>query len=161
MIGREHIAALALILGAGMAQADSCSDERLSIRGAWGQAHFSVDLADDPAERARGLMFVEQMPTMAGMLFAYDHPQRVAFWMRNTLIPLDMVFADGQGRISHIHKMARPLDETPIPGGNSVQYVLEINGGLADRLGLEPGDELRHPAIADAIWACEAATSEN
>ena len=67
--------------------------------------------------------------------------------MRNTLIPLDMIFADGAGRIARVHAMAVPLDETPIDGGEGIQFVLEINGGMADRLGLPPGAQMRHPAI--------------
>lgn len=147
-------------LGAVPAVAQSCPEGRLSLRGDWGQAHFTVDLADDSAERAQGLMYVERMPTMAGMLFVYDSPRPVAFWMKNTLIPLDMIFADQAGVVTHIHPMARPLDETPIPGGDGVQYVLEINGGLAERLGLSLGDQLHHSAITHAAWPCDAPTDE-
>lgn len=90
------------------------------------------------------------------MLFVYDRPQRVSFWMRNTLIPLDMIFMDEAGRVTRVHENAIPLDETGIPGGDEVQYVLEINGGLASRLGIDVGSELRHPIIGDdAAWPCE------
>ncbi len=101
-------------------------------------------------------MFRESMPTSAGMLFVYDRPQRASFWMRNTLIPLDMVFADENGVVTRIHENAVPLDETGIDGGPGVQFVLEINGGLAARLGLDVGDEMRHPAIEGetAAWPC-------
>lgn len=91
------------------------------------------------------------------MLFVYDAPQIATFWMRNTLIPLDMIFADETGLVTHVHENAVPLDETTINGGENVQYVLEINGGLAGRLGIGPGTELRHPSIGDqAAWPCEA-----
>ncbi len=134
----------------------ACSDARVDLRGDWGQARFSVELADDAQERAQGLMHRESMPLSAGMLFAYEHPQRVSFWMRNTLIPLDMIFMDEAGRVTHIHENAIPLDETGIPGGDRVQYVLEINGGLSQRLGIEIGSELRHPVIGtSAAWSCE------
>lgn len=140
--------------GAAVAQ---CTPDTVSIRGDWGQARFAVEIADDPAERARGLMHVPQMPLMSGMLFIYDAPHAASFWMRNTLIPLDMIFVDQKGEIRTIHSMARPHDETPIFGGTDIQYVLEINGGLAERLGLRVGDVLRHPSLGDdAAWPCEA-----
>lgn len=142
------------VLTASGAQA-ACSEDAVSLRGDFGQAQFSVEVADDPAERAQGLMFVEQMGTMEGMLFVYDTPQSVSFWMRNTLIPLDMVFVDENGVVRSIHSMAQPLDETPIFGGEGIQFVLEINGGMAERLGLSVGDEMQHPSFgADADWAC-------
>lgn len=149
---------LALALGAlaGPAAA-ACREDALDLRGGWGIARIAVEIADDPAEQARGLMHRERLAPMAGMLFVYDRPQRVAFWMRNTLIPLDMIFADPAGRITRIHENALPLDETPIAGGEGVQFVLEVNGGLARRLGLAEGDEMRHPRIdaQQAVWPCE------
>lgn len=136
----------------------ACSDSRVEIRGDFGTVRFRVEVADDPQERALGLMHRESMPRMAGMLFVYDRPQSVSFWMQNTLIPLDMIFLDEQGVVQRIHENAVPLDRTPIPGGDDIQYVLEINGGLAADLGLAEGDELRHPAIAGdlAAWPCAA-----
>lgn len=101
-------------------------------------------------------MFRESLPPSAGMLFVYDRPGRPSFWMKNTLIPLDMIFADPSGRVTRVHAMARPGDTTPIPGGEGVQFVLEINGGLAARLGIAPGAEMRHPAVnqTQAAWPC-------
>ncbi len=133
-------------------------DDSLDLRGPWGQARITIEIADEPAERARGLMNRESLPRMSGMLFVYDRPQAVAFWMKNTLIPLDMIFADETGRVVRVHEMARPLDETPIPGGESIQYVLEINGGMAAILGIAPGTELRHRRISPgkAAWPCAA-----
>ena len=101
-------------------------------------------------------MHREKLATSAGMLFVYDRPQRVSFWMRNTLIPLDMIFLDRDGRVKRIHENAVPLDETGIEGGTGIQYVLEINGGLAGRLGITEGSELRHPAIQPSpAWPCD------
>ena len=118
---------------------------------------FRVEVADDPQERNQGLMFRESMPRFAGMLFVYPEPDRVAFWMKNTLIPLDMLFLDASGTVVKIHAGAVPLDLTPIHGGNAIQYVLEVNAGLADDLGMSVGAQLRHPAIdpATAAWECE------
>ena len=149
---------LSIILGvlAAPAARAGCSETRADLRGDWGAARFTVEVADDAAERGRGLMHRERMAASAGMLFVYEHPQRVSFWMRNTLIPLDMIFMDQTGTVTRVHENAVPLDETGIPGGDGVQFVLEINGGLAARLGIEPGSELRHPAIGDgAAWPCE------
>lgn len=148
MTGRALLG-LALMLGAGPALAEGCGDDRLTISGDWGRAVFTVAVADDAGERAQGLMFVETMPAMTGMLFAYDHPQRVAFWMKNTLIPLDMLFAGEDGVIARVHENAVPHDETPIPGGDAVQFVLEINGGMAARLGIGEGDVMQHPVIGN------------
>ncbi len=101
-------------------------------------------------------MNVPEMPTMAGMLFVYPEPHEVAFWMHNTLIPLDMLFADETGVITRVHENAVPMDDTPIPGGEAVKFVLEINGGMAARLGISQGDMLQHPLVGDlAILPCE------
>ncbi len=134
----------------------ACDPGRVDLRGDWGQARFTVEVADTPAERSLGLMHRESMPRSSGMLFVYERPQLVSFWMRNTLIPLDMIFMDETGTVRRVHENAVPLDETGIPGGPDIQFVLEINGGLAGRLGIDEGSVLRHPAIGeDAAWACE------
>ncbi len=148
--------AAALLAAAQAGAVADCAPERLDLRGPWGQARFRVEVADDPAERARGLMNRPEMAAGAGMLFVYERPQAVSFWMKNTLIPLDMIFADAGGRVVRIHENAVPLDTTPIFGGDSVQYVLEINGGTARALGISPGSEIRHPAIPPerAAWPC-------
>lgn len=133
-----------------------CAADAVDLRGDWGQARFTVEVADTAGERSRGLMYREALPRGAGMLFVYDRPQSVSFWMRNTLIPLDIIFLDASGTVARVAENAVPLDETPIPGGSEIQFVLEINGGLAGQLGIAAGTELRHPAIgADAAWPCE------
>ena len=102
-------------------------------------------------------MFRPQMDPASGMLFVYESPRRAQFWMKNTLIPLDMIFADATGRVTKVHANAIPGDLTPIDGGPGVVFVLEINGGLAARIGITPGAEMRHPAIAAdiAAWPCD------
>ena len=145
----------ALICAPALGQA-ACSPDRVTVKGAFGQANFFVEVADTNESRARGLMFVEEMATLEGMLFVYDAPQRASFWMQNTLIPLDMLFADASGEITRIHSDAIPMDRTSIDGGEDVQFVLEINGGLAARLGIAEGDALQHPAIGpDAALPCD------
>lgn len=139
-----------------MAAHASCRADMVEIRGDWGSARFNVEVADSEQTRAQGLMHRENLPRSAGMLFVYDRPTRAVFWMRNTLIPLDMIFIDPQGVISHVHHEATPHDETPIDGGTGVQMVLEINGGLAAALGIAQGSEIRHPQLAQerAAWPC-------
>lgn len=146
-------ATLIFILTAGQAMA--CSDDRVTITGGWGHANFNVSIADTGPERSQGLMNVPGMPLMTGMLFVYDAPHAASFWMHNTLIPLDMLFAGPDGTILSIHENAHPQDDTSISGGDGIQYVLEINGGLAARLGITVGDILQHPVIGpDAVMPC-------
>lgn len=146
---------LAFLICATQASAE-CTDTRIDLRGDWGTARFTVEVADEPAERSLGLMNRESMAKSAGMLFVYERPQRAIFWMKNTLIPLDMIFADENGVVTSVHENARPLDLTGIDGGDAVQFVLEINGGLSKRLGISEGSEMRHPSIGDdAAWGCE------
>ena len=132
----------------------ACSAGEADLTWPKGKAHFAVEIADTPTERARGLMDRPAMPGSAGMLFVYERPQPVSFWMKNTLIPLDMLFLDQTGTVQRIAHMAKPGDLTPIPGGRSIQFVLEINGGLAARLGLAEGAVLRHPSV-DATLAAD------
>ncbi len=145
-----------LIVASSIAQA-ACRDDQAELRGPWGQARFTVEIADTEALRAQGLMHRERLARSAGMLFIYDAPTSPSFWMRNTLIPLDMVFVDERGLVTRVHKNARPLDETPISGGENVLMVLEINGGLSAMLGVAEGSELRHPRLAQdtALWPCD------
>ncbi len=154
---RSMLRALVLIcaMGPGAVWA-ACREDVVELRGDWGKARFTVEIADDPEEQMQGLMHRQSMATSAGMLFIYDTPRAASFWMRNTLISLDMLFLDAQGVVQHIHHDAKPLDETPIFGGDDILAVLEINGGLSRRLGLVPGSQMRHPAFAagTAAWPC-------
>ncbi len=146
---------LALWVMTAPALAEICQSETVAIKGDWGKAEFRVDLADTNATRARGLMFVEQMATDKGMLFLYDAPQHATFWMRNTLIPLDMIFTAPDGTVARVHHNAIPKDESVIDGGPDVLAVLEISGGLAAQFGIEAGDVLQHPFFGpDAAWPC-------
>ncbi|RMA42416.1 DUF192 domain-containing protein [Rhodophyticola porphyridii] len=152
---RIFAALLTLVLSAATALAE-CRPDRVDLRGDFGAASFRVDVADDPQERAVGLMHRPSMPSGAGMIFIYERPQRVSFWMENTLIPLDMIFMDQTGTVTRVHENAIPLDRTPIPGGPDVLAVLEINGGLSSRIGIREGAELRHPGLPQelAAWPC-------
>lgn len=153
----DYILAGLIAIWAGAADA-ACRPDRVDLRGEFGQARFRVEVADDSAERATGLMRRPSMSVGHGMLFVYDTAGPVSFWMRNTFIPLDMIFMDETGTVTRVHENARPLDETPIEGGDDVLTVLEINGGLARQIGIVEGTELRHPAVPQdaAAWPCDA-----
>ena len=153
--GGSSLILLALAFG-GAAHA-GCAPDTVELRGPGGVQRFSVEIADSEAERSQGLMFREHMPASAGMLFVYDQPKHAYFWMKNTLLPLDMVFADASGMVTAVHSNAIPQDETPIDGGADVAFVLEINGGLAARMGIAPGAVLRAAAVdqSRAQWRCD------
>jgi uncharacterized protein len=156
--GLAGLALCAVVVAPGLAAAEAtCAEDRADLRWSGGSEAFAVEVADTEAERAQGLMFRESLDPSSGMLFVYESPRRAMFWMKNTLIPLDMVFADATGTVTRVHANAVPEDLTPIDGGEGVMFVLEINGGLAAKLGIEPGTELRHPAVpaATAAWQCQ------
>ncbi|WP_264213646.1 DUF192 domain-containing protein [Leisingera thetidis] len=143
-------------VAAGTALASECRPGHAELRGDWGQAGFAVEIAASEETRARGLMFRESLPRGAGMLFVYERPQTAAFWMKNTLIPLDIIFLDQRGQVTSVHENAVPGDLTPIPGGDQVFAVLEINGGLARRYGIAAGTQMRHEVFSrtGAVWPC-------
>ncbi|KQB12788.1 hypothetical protein AP071_14545 [Rhodobacter capsulatus] len=114
----------------------------LCIEGAKGPVRLSVEIADTEAERERGLMGRRDLPPGTGMIFVYPTPRRVAFWMHDTPLPLDMLFIDAAGRIESLKENARPYDDTPIWSAGPVLYVLEIAGGQATALGLSPGQRV-------------------
>lgn len=109
--------------------------------------YFSIELALSGKEQERGLMWRKSLPEMHGMLFVFHSMKQRGFWMKNTLIPLDMIFIEDDGRIGHIHSNAQPLDEAVVSSGGDAMAVLEINGGLSDKLGLQAGDMVLHTAF--------------
>lgn len=154
---RRGLIALVFAVLAGQASA-ACSVTGIELRAGESVVRLNIEVADSGAERAQGLMNRKKLAKSSGMLFVYDTPQRAGFWMKNTLIPLDMIFADATGVVTRVHANAKPLDTTRIDGGAEVAFVLEINGGLAKRLGIVEGSELRHPAVdqTTAVWACDS-----
>ena len=109
---------------------------------------FKVWLADTPQRQAQGLMFVRSLPDLRGMLFAYPQPKAISMWMKNTYIPLDMVFIDDHGRIQQIVEQTTPHSLDLIRSNEPALAVLEIAGGEAKRLGLRAGQRVTHPALA-------------
>lgn len=108
---------------------------------------FSTEMALTNAEQAQGLMHRTHMEENEGMLFLFGNVNRRAFWMKNTLIPLDIIFIREDGTIHHIHSKANPLDETRITALEPSKAILEINGGLADQMGIKIGDKIYHAAF--------------
>ena len=122
----------------------------LAIESGGKRIPFKVEIADTDERRALGLMYRTSLPADAGMLFDFKHDQDVAMWMRNTRIPLDMLFIDRTGRIVNSAERAVPFSEATISSAAPVLAVLELNGGTAARLGLKPGDRVIYPLFSDA-----------
>jgi uncharacterized protein len=148
-------AALIICAGAGSRQAAAAEpavepltrfpQSLLSIRTAAGTLHhFTVWVADREPRREQGLMFVQKLDEHQGMLFIFPHVQPVAFWMKNTYIPLDMIFIDADGRIAGVIANATPLSLEPMPGPRPVKAVLELAAGTAERLSIRADDRVVH-----------------
>lgn len=120
--------------------------KKLSVKTADGSASFRVQVAETFKQREVGLMFREHMGNDEGMVFLFEREEPLNFWMKNTLIPLDMVFMDKDWKVVSIQKQAQPCKADPCvlyPSGENAKYVLEINGGLSDKLGIQKGATVR------------------
>lgn len=122
--------------------------QTLEIASKSGVHVFSVEIADNDAERAKGLMYRKDLPEGQGMLFDFHREQEVSFWMQNTYIPLDMVFIRADGRILRIAENTEPLSTKLIPSGGPVRAVLEVIGGTTRKLGIAPGDRVASPIFS-------------
>jgi uncharacterized membrane protein (UPF0127 family) len=131
-----------------LATSDSRVDSTIVIATRDAEYVFTIEIARTPAEMERGLLYRERLDADRGMLFLYEQDRQVAFWMKNTLIPLDLIFADATGRIVGIAERAVPLSTQLIPSPEPVRAVLEVNGGTAERLHIKIGDRLLHPALS-------------
>ena len=154
-------AAVSLMLGGGLVggcaqaraphaevgRAQKLPTEPLTIFTDRAPVRLTVEVAADPASREIGLMWRRRMGPDHGMIFDFVQPQDAAFWMRNTLIPLDMLFVAADGRILTIARQAQPHDERPVPSGGPIRAVIELNGGAADRLGIKVGDRVRDARV--------------
>ena len=150
---RTAVVALLLGLSAACAQPEKGASavpgqqleiERLTIDTAQGPVQFTVEIADTEEERARGLMFRNSLADDRGMLFDFNPPEPVSFWMRNTIVSLDIIFIGTDGRILNIADHTTPYSEEGIPSAGVVRGVLEIRAGRAEELGIRPGDRVRH-----------------
>ena len=118
--------------------------EPLRIVTAGGPRDFSVEVMRDDQQRARGLMFRRSLGADRGMLFDFKVEQPVMMWMKNTYIPLDMIFIARDGKIVNVAENTEPLSERTIPSGGPAWAVLEVNGGVAAKLGVKKGDRVEH-----------------
>jgi uncharacterized membrane protein (UPF0127 family) len=136
-------ALIGLLLVAGPAR--PAGQKTLEIVSASGVHVFTIEIADTEPAREKGLMFRKNLPDGHGMLFDFKREQDVSFWMKNTYIPLDMFFIQGNGRILRIAENAKPLSTALLPSQGPVLAVLEVSGGIAHRLGIRPGDRVAFP----------------
>jgi uncharacterized membrane protein (UPF0127 family) len=149
----QSVFAVALVIGAfamlprpAEAQnAPASGLEALTIVTASGRHAFQVEVMRTPDQRARGLMHRQFMPADRGMLFDFKQVEPVAMWMQNTYISLDMLFIRADGTVARIAERAEPLSTRTIPSGEPVLSVLELNAGIAEKLGIKPGDKVEHP----------------
>lgn len=137
---------IAIPLLAGMLNAAACANDgpRVTVVDSSGRqlAAIRVEIADTEAKRELGLMYRKQLGENAGMLFVFKQPQHQVFWMKNTEIPLDMIFADGAGRIVGIVRNAEPFSLNNVGVDGDSQYVVEVNGGFCERHRISAGDRL-------------------
>ena len=146
---RAGFAVLTLAAGLSAAAAQGApaapATDDLSIDTASGGHHFTVEVMRTRDQLERGLMFRRQMPADRGMLFDFGSPQPVSMWMKNTYLPLDMVFIAADGRVVSVKQNAEPMSEAIIPSGGDVLGVLEVNAGTAAKIGVKPGDRVMDP----------------
>lgn len=134
----------ALLLRAGPIEA-RMREDRLWLLARGGERAIDIEVAESDEEKALGLMFRTSLADNRGMIFHYGTPQEITMWMRNTYIPLDMLFIRADGTILRIERRAQPLSDRVIYSQGHAIAVLELAGGAAERLGVEPGDHVRHP----------------
>jgi len=139
-----------LAAASAFAQLQQFPTAELTIVTAGGPHKFAVEVATTPAQMEQGLMFRRSLAADGGMLFDYGQPSMAAMWMKNTLIPLDMLFVNEQGRIVNIRERAVPGSLETIPAAAPVRAVVELNGGTVARLGIRPGDRILYPIFRDA-----------
>ncbi len=119
--------------------------DRLSLVTGTGEHEIEIEVAETIEEKSLGLMFRAELPPGRGMLFPYPAPHEVTMWMKNTYIPLDMVFIRADGTVHRVEERAEPQSERIISSNGLVTAVLEIAGGEGRRFGVKPGDKVRHP----------------
>jgi uncharacterized protein len=119
--------------------------DQLTLVMATGEQAISIEVAETMEQKAKGLMFRRSLDDKMGMLFPYGQPQEITMWMKNTYIPLDMVFLTSDGTVHRIAAMTEPFSEATVASQGPVSAVLELNGGAAARFGLKAGDKVRHP----------------
>ena len=150
MVARRRLFLIALVISACCAgsvfgQLQRFPTAELTIVTAAGPRKFTIELATTPAQMEQGLMFRQSLAPESGMLFDFKTPSMASMWMKNTFIPLDMLFIDAQGRIVNIAERTVPGSLDPVGAAAPARAVLELNGGTAARLGIRPGDRVLFP----------------
>jgi uncharacterized membrane protein (UPF0127 family) len=145
MVRLGSLALIVLALTLSPEAARSAGEQTLEIASKTGVHVFSVEVVDNDADRAKGLMYRKELPEGRGMLFDFHRDQEVSFWMQNTYIPLDMIFIRGDGQILRIEENTVPLSTRMIPSRGAVRAVLEVIGGTSRKLGIAPGDRVASP----------------
>ena len=151
-LNRAATAALFAFVVIGMALFSSWANAQLrqvplTIQTSGGPVALEIELAETPDQQSKGLMFRKSLGERAGMLFSYAPAKEITMWMRNTYIPLDMLFVRADGVIHRIEVMTQPFSEDIIPSQGEVTAVLELNGGAAAKLGIKPGDRVQHTSF--------------
>ena len=136
------------LLAAASSRLDGAELQTLEIASKNGVHTFAVELALTPDEQSRGLMYRRSLPEGQGMLFDFKRDQETSFWMKNTYIPLDMIFIRGDGRIHRIAENTEPLSERMVPSNGPIRAVLEVIAGTTRKLGIAPGDRVAHPIFS-------------
>jgi uncharacterized membrane protein (UPF0127 family) len=139
---RAALLAFGILFFAAPAPAQTANLQKIDVASKSGTHSFLVEIAANDEQRARGLMYRKDLPEGRGMLFDFKREQDVGFWMKNTYIPLDMIFIRADGTVRRIAANTEPLSERSVPAGGPVRYVLEVIGGTAGKLGIEPGDKV-------------------
>ncbi|MBS3649223.1 DUF192 domain-containing protein [Pseudaminobacter sp. 19-2017] len=124
-----------------------------------GERRFTIEVADDPAERSTGLMFRKEMADDHGMLFVFEQTQPLSFWMKNTPMRLDLIFVGQDGKVRAV-RQGEPFSEAAISPREPVRFVLELKAGTAEKTGIVDGTELRHPLIDRASGAGNPAEAQ-
>jgi uncharacterized protein len=140
----RYLAFIVVFLAPFAGSVSAQSTEKLTIQTQSGVHSFDVEVMRTPEERSKGLMFRRHMPQDRGMLFDFTRTEPVAMWMQNTYISLDMFFIRADGTIARIHSRAEPLSTQTIPSGEPVLSVLEVNAGVAEKIGAKAGDSVVH-----------------
>ena len=125
--------------------------ETLKLLTAQGEHVIDVEITETPEEKAQGLMFRSKLADKSGMLFFYDSAQEITMWMRNTYIPLDMVFIRADGAVHRIEARTEPLSENIVASRGPAVACLELAGGAAEKLGLKPGDRVVHALFTSGV----------
>ena len=141
---------MTMALAQPLGRATAAGTDTVVLKTESGEHSYTVEIADTDRERAMGLMFRRSLPEKSGMIFLYDPPQRVGMWMRNTYIPLDMVFITAEGTVRRVEADTEPFSTDLIRSGGEVAAVLELNAGQAAKIGVKPGDRVVFPGLGTA-----------